>query len=90
MTEPTYDPTTMPKPDLLSAGELAEALGVTSATVRRWCRKQQLKPTTITFGGYYRFDLEEAREQLDRLRHVRNAGINTRAEAVRRRQEEEE
>ena len=40
---------------LLSVGELAAKLGVTSATIRRWCRAGKLTETLRTAGNHRRF-----------------------------------
>ena len=40
---------------LLSVGELAAKLGVTSATIRRWCRAGKLTETLRTVGNHRRF-----------------------------------
>ena len=40
---------------LLSVGELAAKLGVTSATIRRWCRAGKLTEILRTVGNHRRF-----------------------------------
>ncbi|MBS4846855.1 MAG: MerR family DNA-binding transcriptional regulator, partial [Burkholderiales bacterium] len=40
---------------LLSVGELAAKLGVTSATIRRWCRSGKRTETLRTVGNHRRF-----------------------------------
>lgn len=48
---------------LINTTELAEYLGVTSDTIRRWCRDGM--PHLRTAGGYLRFDMEAVKEWLN-------------------------
>jgi excisionase family DNA binding protein len=53
---------------LLTTGELARELGLSARSLARWAQEGQLKPTLVTPGGQYRWELEDVREQLRRLR----------------------
>lgn len=55
---------------LLTTGELADALRgvITAATLTRYVREGKLQPAETTPGGHYRWDLDEARDQLRALR----------------------
>jgi excisionase family DNA binding protein len=53
---------------LLTTGELARELGLSARSVARWAQEGQLKPTLVTPGGQYRWQLEDVREQLRALR----------------------
>jgi excisionase family DNA binding protein len=51
----------MPEVVLLTTTEVAERFQVDTSVVRRWIAKGQLKPTTKTPGGHYRFNAAELR-----------------------------
>jgi DNA-binding transcriptional MerR regulator len=53
---------------LLTTGELARELGLSARSVAWWAQEGQLKPTLVTPGGQYRWQLEDVREQLRALR----------------------
>jgi excisionase family DNA binding protein len=53
---------------LLSTGEAARALRLNSRSISRWAKQGLIKPTFVTPGGQYRWDLDELREQLRTLR----------------------
>lgn len=50
-----------PGTKLLSIGEVAAALGVTVATLRRWHRQGRLLPALRTLGGHRRYASESFR-----------------------------
>ncbi len=64
---PTYGPG-VTADRLLTTGELARELGLSARSVARWAQEGQLKPTLVTPGGQYRWELEDVREQLRLLR----------------------
>ncbi|QUH05397.1 helix-turn-helix domain-containing protein [Saccharopolyspora erythraea] len=53
---------------LVTTGELARELGISPRTVARYVQAGLLEPTEITLGGHYRWDIDEVREQIRRLR----------------------
>ncbi|GAA5121761.1 helix-turn-helix domain-containing protein [Pseudonocardia adelaidensis] len=58
---------------LVSTGEAARALGVSSRSLARWAREGRLVPALVTPGGdkrpgQYRWLLSDLREQLLKLR----------------------
>jgi hypothetical protein len=66
MSKPPESP-----PPLLSANEAGLALDVTGASVRRWVRDGQVKPTKITESGYYLFDLADLKRQRAGMAEIR-------------------
>jgi excisionase family DNA binding protein len=52
----------------VSSSEAAEALGISSATLRRWIAKYDLQPADRTLGGHYRWDVDDLRRQVDLLK----------------------
>lgn len=53
---------------LVTSGELAEELGISARTVSRYVREGLLTPTETTLGGHYRWDVNQVREQIRKLR----------------------
>jgi excisionase family DNA binding protein len=53
---------------LLTTGEVARELGLSPRSIARWAQAGQLKPTLVTPGGQYRWELEDVREQLRAMR----------------------
>jgi excisionase family DNA binding protein len=53
---------------LLTTTELARRLNVTPGTVQRWVRTGRVRPTLVTPGNQFRFDLDDVLEQLGRPR----------------------
>ncbi|MEY8040567.1 MerR family DNA-binding transcriptional regulator [Saccharopolyspora cebuensis] len=53
---------------LVTSGELARELGISPRTVARYVREGLLVPTETTLGGHYRWDIEQVREQIRKLR----------------------
>ncbi len=49
---------------LLTSGELAERLGVSSSTVSGWARDGLITPELRTAGGHYRWVEADVRDQL--------------------------
>jgi excisionase family DNA binding protein len=49
---------------LLSTGEAARALGLSSRSLARWAREGRITPALVTPGGQYRFRLEDLRREL--------------------------
>jgi len=58
----------MPEGSLVSTGEAAKAIGVAHSTLARWWNDGVVMPTLVTAGGHARWDLDELREQLRRIR----------------------
>jgi excisionase family DNA binding protein len=50
------------------AAELARRLNVTSGTVQRWVRTGRIRPTLVTPGNQFRFNLDDVLEQLSQPR----------------------
>jgi DNA-binding transcriptional MerR regulator len=53
---------------LLTTGQLARELGLSARSLARWAQEGQLKPTLVTPGGQYRWEVEDVRQQLRALR----------------------
>jgi excisionase family DNA binding protein len=53
---------------LLTTAELARRLNVTQGTVQRWVRTGRVRPTLVTPGNQFRFDLDDVLEQLGQPR----------------------
>lgn len=53
---------------LVSTGEAARALGIGRSTLARWKADGLVTPALITAGNHARWDLEDLREQLRRMR----------------------
>ena len=53
---------------LLTTAELARELRLSVKTIQRYQRTGKLRPTLVTPGGQYRWDLEDVREQMRALR----------------------
>jgi len=49
---------------LLSTGEAARALGLTSRSLTRWAKEGRVTPAMVTPGGQYRFRLDDLRREL--------------------------
>ncbi|MDN5918669.1 MAG: MerR family DNA-binding transcriptional regulator [Pseudonocardia sp.] len=60
------------EPALIRTAEAARALGVSSATLRRWARAGKVKPAERTLGGQDRWNLTELREQIRTLTDSEN------------------
>lgn len=48
----------------ISIGELAEIIGVSTSTLRRWEREEKIKPSYRTYGGHRRYLVREIKEAL--------------------------
>lgn len=55
----------MAKKRLVSTGELAPLLGVSTRTIARYAKEGKLKPATKSLGGQYRWDIDDAFKQWD-------------------------
>jgi excisionase family DNA binding protein len=53
---------------LLTTAELARRLNVTAGTVQRWVRTGRVRPTLVTPGNQFRFDVDDVLEQLGQPR----------------------
>lgn len=53
---------------LLTTAELARRLNVTPGTVHRWVKTGRVRPTLVTPGNQFRFDLDDVLEQLGQPR----------------------
>lgn len=49
---------------LLTSGQLAAELGVSTDTIRRWRKAERIRPTEVTAYGHPRWDLTTVRQQL--------------------------
>lgn len=49
---------------LATTKEAAEAVGVSPRSLSRWAQDGKLRPTLKTPGGWYRWDVEDLRRQL--------------------------
>ncbi len=49
---------------LLSTGQAAKAIGVSPRSLSHWVTRGLIKPTLVTPGGQYRFDLDELKAQM--------------------------
>lgn len=58
----------MAKRHLLTTGQLADELGISTRTVTRYVREGYLVPTETTLGGHHRWDLADVRRQIRELR----------------------
>ena len=56
---------------LISSGEAARALGISTRTLARWVQEGRVVPTLITAGGHYRFELKDLKAQLIELARKR-------------------
>jgi len=54
----------VPEDRLLSTGEAARALGLSSRSLARWAREGKVTPALTTPGGQYRFRLDDLRREL--------------------------
>jgi excisionase family DNA binding protein len=52
----------------LTTGEVAEALNVDPTTIQRWVHRYGIKPSFITAGGHFRWDMDDLKRQLLALR----------------------
>lgn len=50
---------------LVSSGQLARHVGVSTRTISRAVQDGKLRPTQRTLGGQYRWDIEDAMRQWD-------------------------
>ena len=53
---------------LLSTGEAARALGLSSRSLARWAAEGKVTPALVTPGGQYRFRLDDLRAELHKMR----------------------
>jgi excisionase family DNA binding protein len=53
---------------LLTTAELARRLNVTPGTVQRWVRTGRIRPTLVTPGNQFRFNLDDVLDQLSQPR----------------------
>ncbi|HWO62209.1 MAG TPA: MerR family DNA-binding transcriptional regulator [Umezawaea sp.] len=53
---------------LISSGELAEELGVSTRTIARYAADGLLIPAETTIGGHFRWVLEDVRQRMRELR----------------------
>jgi excisionase family DNA binding protein len=58
---------------LISSGDVARRLGVTTRAVGRWVARGMLTPAVTTPGGRYRFRWSEVQAQLRELRQKPDA-----------------
>ncbi|MGI5129530.1 helix-turn-helix domain-containing protein [Pseudonocardia sp. CA-107938] len=49
---------------LLSTGEAARALGLSTRSLARWAKEGMVTPALVTPGGQYRWNLDDLRRQL--------------------------
>ena len=61
----------MPDRKLIRTAEAARALSVDPSTLSRWAQKGLVKPKLRTAGGQARWDLDDLREQVERLQEER-------------------
>ena len=54
----------VPTERLLTSGEAADQIGVSRGSLQRWARDGRVKPTLVTPGGQYRWEIEDLRRQL--------------------------
>lgn len=55
----------VPRSDLVTTGEAARALGVSTTTIHDWVKAGVITPASRTAGGHYRWNLDELRRQVD-------------------------
>ena len=53
---------------LISSGELAKELGVSTRTIARYATDGLLTPAETTIGGHFRWVLEDVRQRMRELR----------------------
>lgn len=53
---------------LLTSGELAAELGVSTQSIARWAREGIITPASVTAGGHYRWDLQKVKSELEAAR----------------------
>jgi DNA-binding transcriptional MerR regulator len=58
----------MPGRNLMTSSELADALGLTARTIQRYRKRGDLVPAEVSLGGHARWDLDDVREQIKKLR----------------------
>ncbi|MGH4025510.1 MAG: MerR family DNA-binding transcriptional regulator [Pseudonocardiaceae bacterium] len=58
----------MPDEPLITTGEVARRLGVTTSAVDRWAQRGMLTPAVTTPGGRYRWRWSEVEQQLHEQR----------------------
>jgi DNA-binding transcriptional MerR regulator len=54
--------------DYVPTGTAARSLGVSTATLTRWVARGYVTPAETTAGGHYRWDLDQLRAQVERVR----------------------
>lgn len=52
------------RPELVTTGEAARALGVNIRTLQKWAKAGLLEPDHRTVGGHARWDVERVRDEL--------------------------
>lgn len=52
----------------LTTREAAAALQIDRSTLSRWVTKYKLKPADVTLGGHRRWDLDDLRRQLAKIK----------------------
>jgi predicted site-specific integrase-resolvase len=58
---------------LVGTWEAARAVGMHPATLQRWAAAGRLTPTEETIGGHLRWDVDQLREQVQRIKDARRA-----------------
>lgn len=58
------EPMGVTEPNYLTTGEAARALKVNPTTLQRWVHKYGIRPSYVTGGGHFRWDLDDLRTQL--------------------------
>jgi Predicted transcriptional regulators len=53
---------------LLTTAELARALGLSARTIQRYRQAGLIRPAEVSLGGHARWDVDDVREQIARLR----------------------
>ncbi|TQM02165.1 helix-turn-helix domain-containing protein [Pseudonocardia kunmingensis] len=53
---------------LITTRDLAQALNVSTKTIHRWVTAGKIRPTVITPGNQYRFNLDDVLHQLNQPR----------------------
>ena len=56
---------------LLTTGELADALGLSTATIQRYAKQGLITPAEVSIGGHYRWVEADVREEMRKLRERR-------------------
>jgi DNA-binding transcriptional MerR regulator len=59
---------------LLTTGELASALGLSTATIQRYAKRKLITPAEVSIGGHMRWVEADVREEMRKLREQREQG----------------